>query len=126
MSGLVLSGRAGHVVMAGLVFPVATWIYTWIYLKKELYTWIYYEYGEMRNEYGGLLILHLLSLLNLFLTVLNLFLNIASIILFYGYCFRLHDFSVVNIPRYYKDAYVNSFFLIQLDSRILCPQHAFL
>ena len=32
---------------------------------------------------------------------------------------RLHDFSVT-IPRCYKDVYVNSFFLAQLNSGILC------
>ena len=70
--------------------------------------------------------------------------NIASLSLFYRYYFgrclsdlaelvplpysggrctrysdRLHDFSVT-IPRCYKDDYVSSFFLRQLDSGILC------
>ena len=35
------------------------------------------------------------------------------------YSDRFHDFSVT-IPRCYKDFYVNSFFLAQLDSGILC------
>ena len=41
------------------------------------------------------------------------------------YCDRLHDFSVT-IARCYKDVYVNSFFLAQLDSGILCLWNAFL
>ena len=105
----------GHVwntvVMSGLVLLIATW--NW---------WISY-----RNRYVGLLVLHLLPLLNPWLIV-------KSLSLFYRYelgrcsselaqlvplpysrgrstCYsdRLHDFSVT-IPRCYKDVYVNSFF----------------
>ena len=35
------------------------------------------------------------------------------------YSDRLYDFSVT-IPRFYKDVYVNSSFLTQLDSGIIC------
>ena len=75
--------------------------------------------------------------------------NVASLSLFYRYYFgrcsseltqlvpppysqgrsshysdRLHDFCVT-IPRCYKDVYVNSSFLAQLDSGILSLQNAF-
>ena len=98
--------------MSGLVLLVATWN-----------CWISY-----RNRYVGLLVLHLLPLLNTHRR------NVASLSLFYRYYFgrcsfelaqlvplpysrgrstcysdRLDDFSVT-IPRCYKDVYVNSFF----------------
>ena len=41
------------------------------------------------------------------------------------YSDRLDDFCVT-VPRYYKDVYVNSFFLQQADSGILYLQNAFL
>ena len=100
--------------MSGLVLLVATWN-----------CWISY-----RNGYVGLLVLHLLPLLNPWLIVGKE----ASLSLFYNYYFgrcsselaelvplpysqgrstrysdRLHDFSVT-IPRSYKDVYVNRFF----------------
>ena len=102
------------VVMPELVLLVATWN-----------CWIGYK-----NGYVGLLVLHLLPLLNLFAHRRNL----ASLSLFCRYYFgrcsselaelvpllysqgrsthhsdRLHDFSVT-IPRCYSDAYVNGFF----------------
>ena len=100
--------------MSGLVLLVATWN-----------CWISY-----RNGYIGLLVLHLLPLLN----PGTHHRNVASLSLFYRYYFgrssselaqlvplpysrgrstrysdRLHDFSVT-IPRCYEDVYVNSFF----------------
>ena len=88
--------------------------------------WISYK-----NGYAGLLVLHLVASLE----HLALHQNVASLSLFYSYYFgrcsseltelvplpysqgrsarysdRLHDFSVT-IPRWYKDVYVNSFFL---------------
>ena len=83
-----------------------------------------------KNIYAGLLVLHLLPLLNPFSHCCN----VASLSLFYRYYFgrclselaelvplpysqgnstcyseRLHDISVT-IPRCYKDVYVNIFF----------------
>ena len=103
------------VVMSGLVLLVATWN-----------CWISY-----RNGYIGLLVLHLLPLLNPWETASR---NVASLSLFYRYYFgrcsselaqlvpipysrgrsirysdRLHDFSVT-ITRCYKDVHINSFF----------------
>ena len=100
--------------MSGLVLLVATWN-----------CWISY-----RNRYAGLLVLHLLPLLNPWLHHRN----VASLSFFYRYYFgrcssevaqlvplpcsrgrstrysdRLHDFSVT-ISRCCKDVYVNSFF----------------
>ena len=96
--------------MSGLVLLVATWN-----------CWISY-----RNGYVGLLVLHLLRLLNPWLIVeISLFCRF-----YFGRCSSelaqlvplpssrgrstrysdgLHDFSVT-IPRCYKDVYVNSFF----------------
>ena len=40
------------------------------------------------------------------------------------YSDRLLDFSVT-IGRYYKDIYLNSFFIIKIDSRIISLQNVF-
>ena len=106
---------------------------TWSCMEYWFHIWAtapscYLELLE--NEYAGLLVLHLLPLLN----PLAHHQNVASLSLFYSYYFgkssselaqlvplpysqvrstcyfkRLHD-SSVTIPRCYKDAYVNSFF----------------
>ena len=103
------------VVMSGLVPPFATWNCQTSY----------------KNRYAGLLVLHLLLLLNPWLNPCQ---KVASLSLFYRYYFgrfssglgklvplpfsrgmstrysdRLNDFSVT-IPRCYKGVYVNSFF----------------
>ena len=96
--------------MPGVVFLVATWN-----------CWISYK-----NGYAGLLVLHLLPLLNPLLIIKMWPLyryyfgrcssELAQLVpLPYSrgrstrYSDRLHDFSVT-IPRCYKDVYVNSFF----------------
>ena len=98
-------------VMFGLVLLLATWN-----------CWISYK-----NGYAGLLVLHLLPLLNPLLIIKMWPLyryyfgrcssELAQLVpLPYSqgrstcYSDRLHDFSVT-IPRCYKDAYVNSFLL---------------
>ena len=84
-----------------------------------------------KSEYAGLLVLHLMLLLNHWLivqmwpaeifsigitlvVVLQNWFNWFHFLFFQGrstcYSDRLHDFSVT-IPRCYKDVYVNSFFL---------------
>ena len=96
------------VVMSGLLLLVATWN-----------CWISYK-----NRYAGLLVLHLLSLLNPHcwnLARLSLFCryylwkmfiwigSTHSIFTSTRYSDSLHDFSVT-IARCYKDVFVNSFF----------------
>ena len=102
------------VVMSGLALLVATWN-----------CWISYK-----NGYTGLLVLHLLPLLNRWLFV-EMYSRLIFVYKYYfgrcsselvqlvslpyspGRCTRyfdrVHDFPVT-IPRCYKDVYVNSFF----------------
>ena len=112
------------VVMLGLVLLVAAWN-----------CWISYKYG-----YAGLLVLHLLLLLNPWLTVESLFYRyyivrcsseLVDVPPPYScgrctrYCDRLYDFSVT-YSRCYNDVYTMVSFLAYVDPGILSLWNVFL